>query len=197
MSLLLLPETWVLLALTASAFLYRQAPWMAVAGLLCYALSYAFSTAWHFAPDGWAVAFWQSGMVAVLAMYVVVASYIGVQRAWWVLAAALPLALQFFGVDRHILEFIVKAGIAIAVYLTFARISINETIAKMVWVAILMAEGWAVIEKSCPYLPQPYEAASQCGRVAGPYEPFMVTGAIAVGLVGIGILWLKTRTPRT
>ena len=106
--------------------------------------------------------------------------------------------LEHAGIDRHMLEFFIKLAIAAAILMAFLKISINETLGKMVWAAVLVAEGWAVIEKlACPYLPQNYEASSQCGRVFGSWEPFMVTVATAVALTGIGAVWLITRTRKT
>jgi hypothetical protein len=185
----------MLLAIVAAAFLFRQARFAAIAGMACYGLSYAFSTAWTLVPGDYAIEAWQGGMVAVLVMYVAFARLTGVWHAGWLLFVPLVLTLQAVGIDRHLLEFIVKAAIAGAVLLTFLKISINETLGKMVWAAVFVAEGWAVVEKLvCPYLPQPYEASSQCGRVVGSWEPFMVTGSTAVALAGIGTVWLITRT---
>lgn len=184
----------MLLALAAGTLLFRQSPIIAWAGVLCYVLSYAFSTLWTLVPANYAVLTWEGGMVAVLAMYVAFGEYAGA-RTRWLLAVPLVFLLHFAGADRHLLEFIVKSAIAAVILMAFMKISYNETLGKMVWAAVLVAEGWAVIEKlACPYLPQPYEASSQCGRVVGSWEPFMVTGATAIALTGIGLIWLRTRT---
>ena len=188
----------MLLLIVAAAFLFRQARGVAIAGIACYGLSYALSTAWTLVPGDYAVMAWQAGMVAVLVMYVAVAQWIGVNRAVYFLFVPLVLLVQPIGIDRHMLEFFIKLAIAAVILMAFLKISINETLGKMVWAAVLVAEGWAVIEKlACPYLPQSYEASSQCGRVFGSWEPFMVTVATAVALTGIGAVWLITRIRKT
>ncbi len=198
LSLIDKPETWVLLVLAAGALLFQQATRTALAGVLCYGLSYALSTAWNFAPGNHAVLAWEGGMVGVLLMYVAFAGFVGAGRARCFLLVPLVLLLQFAGIDRHILEFIVKAAIAAVILMAFLKISINEPISKMVCAALLVAEGWAIIEKlACPYLPQPFNASSQCGRVFGTWEPFAVTIIIAVFLSWIGIRLWQNRPPQT
>ena len=187
----------MLFLIVGAAFLFRQARAVALAGMVCYGLSYAFSTAWALVPSDYAVLTWEGGMVATLAMYVAFGEFAGARTRWF-LAVPLVFLLHFGGADRHLLEFIVKAAIAAVILMAFLKISINETLGKMVWAAVLAAEGWAVVEKlACPYLPQNYEASSQCGRVFGSWEPFMVTAATAVALAGIGTVWLITRTRKT
>ena len=187
----------MLLLIVAAAFLFRQARAVALAGMVCYGLSYAFSTAWGLVPGSYAVMAWQGGMIAILAMYVAFAEYVSA-KARWLLAVPAVLLLQFAGIDRHMLEFFIKLAIAAAILTAFLKISINETLGKMVWAAVLVAEGWAVVEKlACPYLPQNYEASSQCGRVFGSWEPFMVTVATAVALAGIGTVWTIAQIRKT
>ena len=194
----------MLLLIVAAAFLFRQARAVALAGMVCYALSYAFSTTYTLVSDGTDYAtiaervFWEGGIIATLAMYVAFAEYVGANKSRWLLAVPAVLLLQFVGVDRHFLEFFIKLAIATAIVMAFLKISINETLGKMVWAAVLVAEGWAVVEKlACPYLPQNYEASSQCGRVFGSWEPFMVTVATAVALAGIGTVWTIAQIRKT
>ena len=186
------PETWMLLALAAGALLFRQAPAIKAVGVSCYGLSYALSTVWNYVPADYGVLAWEGGMVGVLIMYVAFAEFVGANKARWLLAVPAVLLLQFSGIDRHLLEFIVKAAIAAVILMAFLKIPANDAIGKMVWTIILVAEGWAVIEKLiCPYLPQPFEADSQCGRVFGSWEPFMVTILAALFLTWIGVRWMQ------
>lgn len=186
--MIFLPQTWMLLSIAATAFLFRGTTKLALAGVVCYTLSYEFSTAWMHAESK--VLVWEIGLVLILSMYSLFT------RLWWPpLLGAGVLLVQWLGIDRHPLEGVVTALIAISVGVVYLRIPKDDLAEKLVWGIVLVAETWAMVEKAvCPYVPQPFEGESQCARAFGWVEPFMATFLTTLFLVWIGLRWKYRKT---
>lgn len=208
MSLFLFPSTWALLVMVAVALWVGKATRLVAIGLLCYTLSYALSNAYTLAIDyGVAIEVWQAGLLSILLMYAIVARTALSMGLFFAAFAALSLHLTGYA-GRRGFELLVMLFITVAVFSIYRRIPFSDTISKLVWAVILVAEGWAAFEYAgCQFASQPdvSELAASwgvtvdkysCGRAFGPVAPYVAPAITTLYLIWIGIRWNQHHRPK-
>lgn len=135
------------------ALYVRGASKIATAGLLCFGLSYAFSTAYFTVPYFEAVYLWQGGLFAVLAMYAAVDWFTTAETPktfrvpWTAILGVLALSAYLNSwITRYDMEFVVAALIVATILTIYFKIDRKDIFARMVWVIVGIAETWAAVE---------------------------------------------------